>query len=206
MEQPTDKDNEAVETLPAAGAVGDAGPSPTAGAASAGDLVSVSIAELEELRRKARERDQIWDRLLRATADHDNWRKRIERDTQNNLRFALREFLRELLPILDNLDRAIQSGEKDHQVASLLEGVELAQKQMHELLRAKGVVPVPTVGTKFDPGSHEAVAAIPSAEHPPSTVIQELSKGFKMHEQVIRPARVVVASGPPQQAAGDKDK
>jgi len=160
--------------------------------------------ELAELRTRAAERDQLRDRMLRNQADFENWRKRLERESAANCRFAVQEIVQELLPVLDNFDRAIEHEQADGADA-FIEGVRLIQKQFYDVLQAHGVRPIEAVGRKFDPEAHEAVAMLPSPEQEPFTVIEDLRRGFRMHDRVIRPAQVVVAAGP-QSDDGEEQK
>ena len=165
---------------------------------------SVSAEELADLRTRAAERDQLRDRMLRSQADFENWRKRIKRETAAKCRFAIQEFIQELLPVLDNFDRAIEHEQADDAEA-FVDGVRLIQKQFYDVLRAYGVQPIETVGRKFDPEAHEAVAMLPSPEQEPFTVIEDVRRGFRMHDRVIRAAQVVVAAGP-QSDDGDEQR
>ncbi len=154
-----------------------------------------SAEELIDLRARAAELDQLRERVLRNQADFENSRKRLEREAATSCRFAIQEFVRELLPVLDNLDRAIEQGQASDAVA-LLDGVRLIQRQLYDVLQAHGVRPIESLGRKFDPEAHEAVAMQPSPEKEPFTVIEDVRRGFRMHDRVIRPAQVIVATGP----------
>lgn len=164
-------------------------------AGQASPEAGLSAEELADLRARAAQRDQLRDRMLRNRADFENWRKRIEREMTASCRFAIQELVQELLPVLDNFDRAIEQEQADGAEA-FIEGVRLIQKQLYDVLQAHGVRPIETVGRKFDPEAHEAVAMLPSSEQEPFTVIEDVRRGFRMHDRVIRPAQVVVAAGP----------
>jgi len=143
------------------------------------------------------------DRYLRLRADFDNYRKRSEREREEVLRYALTEPLRALLPVIDNLDRAIaaQGGAED-----LRRGVEMIARQLADTLRKLGLSEVPAVGERFDPRMHEAVMREESAEVGAPTVIGELQKGYWLHDRLLRPAMVRVAVPAERQdeaAAGD---
>jgi len=169
-----------------------------------GAAPQVGDAELQELRKKAEERDALWDRLLRAHADFDNWRKRIERESRDVVRFANAELVEELLPILDNLDRTIKAAETADDIKPLLEGIRLVQRQFLDVLAANDVKPITVLGEKFDPQRHEAISVIHTADQAPFTILEEAQRGFMMHDRVIRPAQVVLAAGPSTERPGEK--
>jgi molecular chaperone GrpE len=148
-------------------------------------------AALEDLRR---ERDALQDRLLRTAAEFDNYRKRVDRDRRDVADFAVADAVRDLLPIIDNLERALQApgGDAD----SLRKGVELIHRQMLDLLRRRGVTPIESVGADFDPNRHEAVAHEPSDAHREGEVMQEMQRGYTLGERLLRPAMVKVAKRP----------
>jgi len=162
----------------------------------------ISEEELQALRRKAEERDALWDRLLRAHADFDNWRKRLERESHAAARFALREFVVALLPVLDNLQRALKAAEEGGNAQALLEGVRLVEKQFTQLLAAHEVTPIPALGERFDPELHEVVAVVHNTTQPPFTIVKEVERGYRLHGRVIRPAKVVVVAHPPEGKPG----
>ena len=142
----------------------------------------------EELRR---ERDTLQDRLLRTAADFDNYRKRVDRDRRDVADLAIADAVQDLLPIIDNLERALQAqgGDAD----SLRKGVELIHKQALDLLRKRGVTPIDTLGADFDPNRHQAVVHEASDEHREGEVMQELQRGYVLGERLLRPAMVKVA-------------
>jgi molecular chaperone GrpE len=133
----------------------------------------------------------VQDRLLRTAAEFDNYRKRIDRERRDLSEFAASDVLAELLPIIDNLERAlITPGAEDD---PFRKGVELIHKQMLDLLRKRGVRPIEATGTMFDPKYHNAVIHEESSEHPDGEVIQELQRGYMLGERLLRPAMVKVA-------------
>jgi len=144
---------------------------------------------LEELRR---ERDEVQERLLRLAAEFDNYRKRMDRERRELAEYTAGEVVKDLLPIVDNLERALQAaGPED----SLRKGVEMIHKQMLDLLRKRGVVPIEALGADFDPNFHEAVSHEESAEHRDGQVMAELQRGYKVGDRLLRPAMVKVAKG-----------
>ena len=144
---------------------------------------------LEELRR---ERDALQDRLLRTAAEFDNYRKRMDRDRRDLADHAAGEAIKDLLPIIDNLERALQASAQDD---PLRKGVELIHKQMVEMLRKRGVTPIEALGADFDPNVHEAVTHEESDQHREGEVMEELQRGYKVGERLLRPSMVKVAKG-----------
>lgn len=133
---------------------------------------------------------ELRDRHLRLLADFDNFRKRAERELEERTRYVLAEPIRELLPVLDNLERALaaQGPESD-----LIRGVEMTARQFLDVLRRFGVEPVPAVGARFDPRRHEAVLSIESPDVAEPTVVEELQRGYVLRDRLLRPALVRVA-------------
>ena len=152
--------------------------------------------ELEALRA---ENEELIDTLQRLQADFDNYRKRAARDQEALVARAGERIVKELLPILDDLERAIEAAE-EHEEAKLEEGVKLVHRQLEQLLEREGLAPVETAG-KFDPHVHEALLTQPS-ESEEGSVVQVLQKGYRLGDRVLRPARVVVA-GPKEEPGGD---
>ena len=154
------------------------------------------VAELEaQLAAAKAEASQNWDRYLRERAEMENFRKRQERMVGDRIRRDKREMLAKLLDVVDNLERALafqDTMDRD----GLQQGMRMLQWQLNELLKAEGLTVVPTVGETFDPYVHDAIEAVPSAEHPEGTVIEEIRRGYKLGDETLRPARVKVSSGP----------
>jgi molecular chaperone GrpE len=146
------------------------------------------------------EAQRFKDQLLRTAADYDNFRKRTRRDLADAERRGREEFLREILPVFDNLERAVQHVEKASDVQSVAEGIKMVLRQLTDTLGKLGVERIPTVGTPFDPAMHEAVQHFETSEHPPGSVAAEVQGGYKAQDRLIRPALVVVAKAPTNQA------
>lgn len=146
------------------------------------------------------ERDANRDQSLRAQAELENFRKRIQKEAEQNRLYQSLPLLRDLLPGLDNLDRAVTAAEGATSVDDLLQGVQMVAKQLTEVFSRYSVKPIVAVGEPFDPNLHEAVQQLPSAEHPPMTVLNEVERGYQLHERVIRPTKVIVSSAPPESA------
>jgi molecular chaperone GrpE len=158
-----------------------------------------NMALQEDPEQIMRERDDYRDRLLRSIAEFDNYRKRIERERRELAEFVSFEILHDLLPLVDDLERALaaagQSGESSTQtVANYRAGIELIHRQLAELLRKRNVTPIEAKGADFDPHVHQAVATEPSDSHRDNEVIEELRRGYRLGERLLRPAMVKVAS------------
>lgn len=158
-----------------------------------------NAADAAELGRLQQELEDLRDRSLRTLADYENYRKRVERERTESRRYAGFEVLRELLDVVDNLERAVAA---PGSVDELKQGVELILKQLHDLLRRAGVRPVPAVGEAFDPNMHEAVSRDQDATVDRPTVTAEHQPGFWMHERLLRPAVVSVAMPADEPDAG----
>jgi molecular chaperone GrpE len=146
------------------------------------------------------------DRLLRLQAEFENFRKRALRERQEALQYGSQNLFKDLLSVVDNLERAIgharESGGGD--LASFLQGVELVQRELLGILGKNHVTEIDALGRPFDPSLHEAMAQVESGEVPPNTVIDVLQKGFQLRDRLVRPARVIVAkaAGAPGRSGG----
>jgi molecular chaperone GrpE len=150
--------------------------------------------EVDEVAELTKERDEYLDALQRLKAEFENYKKRMARDQGDLVARASERLVKQLLPVLDDLERALVAAE-DHEEAKLEEGVALVHRALADALAREGLVEVDTEGT-FDPHTQEALLAQPSDE-PEGAVIQVLQKGYKLGDRVLRPARVVVSAGPP---------
>ena len=172
-----------------------AAPDPNAGdetAAEQSEAAAPPDAETDEaLAALEKERDTLKEQLLRAVADFDNYRKRIERERRELSDYAATDVLLELLPIIDNFERALQAPAGGDE--AFKKGVELIHKQMLDLLRKRGVTLIDALGADFDPNVHQAVIHEPSEEHREGEVMQELQRGYKLGDRLLRPAMVKVA-------------
>ena len=146
-------------------------------------------AEVDAL---TRERDDLYDRLLRKTAEFDNFRKRIERERHEQADQTVVDLLLDLLLVVDDFDRALTL-EADASVEGYRKGVELIHAKLHDVLRRQGVRPVEAIGADFDPNLHQAVTLEVSPEHREGEVIGELRRGYLINERLLRPAMVKVA-------------
>jgi molecular chaperone GrpE len=153
-----------------------------------------SEAATDETARLAAERDQLRDRLLRTTAEFDNYRKRVDRDRKDMAERAAESVLTEILPIIDDLERALAASDTGEGADSYRRGVELIHKQLLDLLTRRGVTPIETAGVMFDPHLHQAVSSEPSADHQEGEIIEEFRRGYRLGERLLRPAMVKVAT------------
>jgi molecular chaperone GrpE len=144
-----------------------------------------------------RERDDLYDRLLRTTAEFDNYRKRIERERREWSEAAAADVVRDLLPVLDDFERAmstpLDAGASADAVGRYRDGIDLIRRQLLEVLRRSGVEPFDAVGRDFDPAWHEAVTTEPADGHREGEVTAELRRGYRIGQRLLRPAMVKVA-------------
>lgn len=149
--------------------------------------------ELDKLRTDLNE---AGDRLLRSQAELENYRKRARRELEDSLKYATMPLLRDLLPVIDNIGRAIAAAEKSTEKSSLLEGVKMVAQSFEAVLARHECKRIDALGKPFDPTFHEAISQQPSADHPPQTVMLVAQEGFVLHDRVVRPAQVIVSSAP----------
>jgi len=168
---------------------------------------SISVEELEDLKTRAAKADENWDKYLRAVADLDNYRKRVAREKEELARFTSERVVSALLPALDNLERAIEAAQAHGaENSSLLEGLTQVYNQFRRTLMEFGLQEIITgAGQPFDPNLHEAVSQVDSAAHAEGHVIEQLQRGYKLADRLLRPARVVVSKGLPDPAGPDPE-
>ncbi len=136
------------------------------------------------------------DRLLRAQAELDNYRKRARRELEDERRYAAMPMLRDLLPVLDDMHRAIEAAEKSPQAVGLLDGVKLVAQSLEAALPKHDCKRIEALGQPFDPAFHEAISQQPSADHPPGTVLLVAKEGYVLYDRVVRAAQVIVSTSP----------
>ncbi len=158
-------------------------------------------SEVEELNTKIVELEKglafYKDQLLRKAADFENFKKRVENESVNLIRFANEDLLEKLLPVLDDFERslkAMQSSSKAIDNGSIVKGIELIYTKLQKILEQHGVKPMEVVGQPFDPHLHDALQQIKTNEYPPHTVVQEIEKGYLLHDKVLRHAKVIVSA------------
>jgi molecular chaperone GrpE len=159
---------------------------------SAPDEGGAPAATTDPVQALQQERDALQDRLLRTAAEFDNYRKRVERERRDLSEFAAADVLLELLPIVDNFERALQAPAPP-EAESFRTGIEMIHRQMVDLLRKRGAKPIESLGADFDPNLHQAVMHEASSDHREGEVMQELQRGYKLGERLLRPAMVKVA-------------
>ncbi len=165
------------------------------GAAEAGEDAPALEEQLAAAQEEARKN---WDLYLRERADLDNFRRRAQKEKEDLARFANENILKELLPVLDNLERAIEHARQESGAGEegLRQGVEMTLGLFAKSLEKFGVTPIQAEGTPFDPAWHEAMGQLESAEHPANTVVKELQKGYQLNGRLLRPTLVMVAKVP----------
>jgi molecular chaperone GrpE len=142
---------------------------------------------------------------LRTAADFDNFRKRTRKELEDARRTGREDLLRALLPVFDNLERALQSAQRTSDVKAVADGLTMVQRQFVDALGREGIQRVPTVGHAFDPSVHEAIQQVETADHAPGTVLAEVQPGYTQGERLIRAAMVVVAKAKSGDDGGEKD-
>ena len=156
----------------------------------------VSAAELEKLRKQAAERDEYRDLALRARAEFENYQKRVQRDREQDMKYVYGPLVRDLLPIFDNLERAVEAAKQAGEQGPLVQGVAMVQAQFLEQLKRNGITRIEAQGQPFDPNQHQAIMQQPTADVPPGTVVQVVEQGFMNYDRILRPAKVIVSTKP----------
>ena len=175
---------------------------PSADAESENSPEAEALAKLEaEYEAYKDESKRQHDQMLRTIAEFDNSRKRAEREKEESLKYALESFVKELIPTIDSIERAIQSTKESQDVDALVEGVEMIYKGLLSTLEKRGVTPIDAVNEPFDPMQHEAVMHVESEDVPENNVIEEWQKGYMLHNRVIRPSMVSVSKGKSEKVA-----
>jgi molecular chaperone GrpE len=159
---------------------------------------NVTPEQLDELKARAAKADEHWDRLLRTAADFENFKKRAAREKQEAIKYANHGLIEKLVPVLDHFDVAMaaaQSGSAD-KAESFQQGIAMIHQQFKTALAEAGLNEVDATGQTFDPNWHEAVSEQQTADQPEGQVVQQLRKGYKLHDRLVRPATVIVARKP----------
>jgi molecular chaperone GrpE len=160
-------------------------------------LTDADASAAEELLGPLREeRDRLKDQLLRTAADFDNYRKRSRKELEDAERRGREETVREMLPVIDNLERAISAAGAATDVASIVDGLKMVLKLFEDQTQRIGISKVATVGERFDPAIHDAIQQVETDEHAPGTVMAEVVAGYRLGERLVRPAMVVVSRKP----------
>lgn len=176
------------------------------------ETAPLSPEQIGDLKNRAAKADENWDRLLRTTADFENFKKRAAREKVESAQYASFSILQKLIPVLDNFEMALAAAQTastakkagaaapDDKLASFQSGVQMIQQQLRNALVETGLEEIDAAGKPFDPNFHEAISQQESAEVPEGNVLQQVRKGYKMKERLLRPAAVIVARKPAGQA------
>jgi molecular chaperone GrpE len=147
----------------------------------------------EQLAAKEKEARENWDRFLRERADLENYRKRVGREKEELLNYGNKSLLEEILPVIDNLERALAHASEDG-LGAVVEGIRMTHAMMLTALKKFNVTPIEAVGTPFDSSLHQAMAQVPTDQHEPNTIVEEYQKGYMLKERLLRPSMVTVAT------------
>jgi molecular chaperone GrpE len=166
-------------------------------------VVDAGSSVQEELAGKTEECKALNDKYLRLAAEFENYKRLTQRDQREQIRFGNEQLLKELLSVVDNLERAIKAARTNGSDSALVQGVELTLKQLSGILVKFGVQAVETAGQDFDPSAHQAVSYGPSNHVPANKILDEFQKGYRLHDRILRAAMVSVSSGPAQPSEHD---
>jgi molecular chaperone GrpE len=171
-------------------------------AVESGEVKGVAPAGSDPLAQALAEAARHKEAWLRSAADFDNFRKRTRRELDEARRAGKEDVVRALLPVFDNLERALQSAQRSSDVKAMADGLSMVQRQFTDALGREGIVRVPTVGHPFDPSVHEAIQQVETGEHEPGTIIAEVQPVYRQGDRLLRAAMVVVArsKGAPEEA------
>jgi molecular chaperone GrpE len=171
----------------------DAADAPAEGASDGDGAADQVERDLDELGETKRERDEYLELAQRTRADFENYRKRVAKETSDALARGKAELARELLPVIDNLERALESGADASSHEALVKGVGMVRDELHGRLHSAGVESFDPTGEKFDPQLHEALSTKPDEGTEPGVVVETVAKGYRLNGQVLRAAKVVVS-------------
>ena len=158
--------------------------------------ILLTAEEFQALEDKAAKSDEYFDRLLRLQADFDNYKKRLEKERIEFIKFANEEIIAEILQILDDFERAVEAGKTKHDFDVLYKGIEMIHKDFKGFLKEKGLKEIEAKGKLFNPSEHEAMMQEETNDHPEDHIIEEFQKGYTLNGRVIRPSKVKVAKKP----------
>jgi molecular chaperone GrpE len=147
----------------------------------------------DQLAAKEKEARENWDRFLRERADLENYRKRVGREKEELLNYGNKSLLEEILPIIDNLERALVHASEDG-LGAVVEGIRMTHSMLLAAVKKYNVTPIEAVGTTFDSSFHQAMAQVPTDQYEPNTVVEEYQKGYMLKERLLRPSMVTVAT------------
>lgn len=155
--------------------------------------VETGLSLEEQLAAKEKEARENWDRFLRERADLENYRKRVGREKEELLNYGNKSLIEEILPIIDNLERALAHASEDG-LGAVVEGIRMTHAMLLTALKKFNVTPIEAVGTPFDSAFHQAMAQVPTDQYEPNTVVEEYQKGYMLKERLLRPSMVTVAT------------
>lgn len=161
-----------------------------------GSTEALGRAPGDALEEKTRAYQEAKDRYLRLYADFENFKKRTQRDQADFMKYAAEKLLKELLPVADNLERAITHARSLKADPTIVDGLDLIARQFQDAIQKSGAEPITAVGQPFDPAVHQALAHVESSDHRPDTVIEEAQRGYLLHGRILRPALVTIAKPP----------
>ncbi|MFD7521119.1 nucleotide exchange factor GrpE [Paenibacillus chitinolyticus] len=158
--------------------------------AAAPEAEGATNTELDELRKAAEDSQQ---RLLRAQADFDNFRRRTRQEKEEFAKYASLKLIEQMLPVIDNFDRALVSSRETQDFEALTKGIEMVYRQLEQVMTQEGLTPIEAVGQPFNPEFHQAIMQVESDEHEEGIVVEEVQKGYMLKDKVIRPSMVKVS-------------
>ncbi len=160
--------------------------------------IEIDKAEYDALTQQAKELGELRESLIRKAADFENAKKRLAKEKEEFIKFANERLIRDLLTVIDNLERALQHAEETdpEKTHPIVEGVHLIRKQIYDYLKEHGLVKIEAMGKPFDPTFHEAISQQESEDYPDDTVIKVLQEGYLLHDRLLRPAQVIISKRP----------
>lgn len=174
--------------------------------AASGDAITDIETLTQKLQDKEKEAAENYDKYVRAVAELENYKKRAARDRADSLKFGQENLIKDILPLMDSLDRAMAHACKSNDFEAFKEGLQLLQNQLSGCLGRQGVAPIEAAGRDFDPNVHEAVLQVESPEHGHNQVVQEFEKGYLLNGRLLRPSKVSVCHLPAKQDAQNIEK
>lgn len=171
----------------------DAGSAPGGGAPQTDDVLTVALLA-EQLEAAKADRDTQAKNVLLAMADLENYRRRVQKEFEEERKYRALPLVRDFLPVLDNLHRALDAAKTSQDPQQLAQGVQMVAKQFADVLAKNAVLPINAEGKPFDPNLHQAIQQMPAADKPPLTVLNEVEKGYTLHDRVVRPSTVIVTA------------
>lgn len=160
---------------------------------TAPDTPTAELTLEQQLAAKEQEARDNWDRFLRERADLENYRKRVNREKEELLNYGNKSLIEEILPVLDNMERALGHASEDG-LGAVVEGIRMTHGMLVAALKKFGVTPIESAGAPFDPAFHQAMAQVPTDELPANTIVEEYQKGYMLKERLLRPAMVTVST------------